>query len=301
MIFHRKPADIQNTSNFGIGFPHGDPVHDLDFTIAQAKSFVLANPKGFWKGFLLLRQLGHLTQRAVDHRHQHFDSGAGGLRRNFLAAEQDVKTLTLTTFVAHAVNQSRTHVAQCAAERPWQAGVAQKVFEVAKVQAAWLPASENPAFVKFAQQERQPIGTNGIGPHARQSGHDVVPDGAFLKVSPSRKQDLVRHALLDVALQPLEQVDMSSDGRGAFNQLEIAPGIARHRNRVTLHFFLPPEYVLSSTVLIASVKCEALERLYIKHARRTYNNLQVVKHDAASRGNFARIVHVACHPKSVDA
>jgi hypothetical protein len=40
---------------------------------------------------------------------------------------------------------------------------------------------------------------------------------------------------------------------------------------------------LSSAVPIASIKCEALKRLYIKPARWTYKNLQVIKHAAMSQ------------------
>jgi hypothetical protein len=49
-----------------------------------------------------------------------------------------------------------------------------------------------------------------------------VLDDAFLEIAPARQQDVMGKALLDVALQPFEQLGVPRDGRALFYQRRIA-------------------------------------------------------------------------------
>ena len=74
-----------------------------------------------------------------------------------------------------------------------------------------------------------------------------MANGSLLEISPTCQQDVVWHALLHIALQPLEQVHMAANGNGALNELEIVLGILRHRTDSNLHILFPDLFFVTRT------------------------------------------------------
>lgn len=135
------------------------------------------------------------------------------------------------------MNQCRTHAMQTVAKRVRKACLTQQIPKLLKIKGTRASAFRDPAVTNFCKKKGQHLGAQGVRAHTGQRGNNIVLYTALLKIPPSSQKDFVGEIVLDITLQPSQQLDMPPNVRSLPNQLQVPSTILVIERRLGLHVF----------------------------------------------------------------